>query len=202
MEDEENNGELFSEAHSEGQSRDWEMVEENRNNNSNQEEEEDANLSVFPPSHHEGLHSEGQSTLSPPLSPPPLNVNGQRPSHHRYRESLDSWLRIARDVVMKRLKLGIEIVSSKIFRVVSLARSGSANSLFVPVAGVTVAFVVSYWFLKWQRLRRQGSQEAKIDQLLNLVRHQDEKITMLLDHISRLNEILSTRRRISIFRSG
>lgn len=199
MEDEENNGELSSEAHSEGQSRDWEMVEQNHNSNGNQEDED---FSVFPPSHHEGLHSEGQSTVSPPLSPPSLNVSGQRPSHHHYRESLDSRLRIARDVVMKRLNLGIEIVSSKILRVVSLARSGRANSLFVPVAGVTVAFVVSYWFLKWQRLRRQGSQETKIDQLLNLVRHQDEKITMLLDHISRLNEILSTRRRISIFRSG
>lgn len=185
MEDDEmHEGEVSSEAHSEAQSRDWEVVEDD-----NQED-----FSVFPPSHHEGLHNQGHGSSLP--SPPPLDVNGERPS------SLDSRIRIARDVAMKRFNVGVEIISSRIFRVVSLARSGRANSLFAPVAGVTVVCVVSIWFLKWLRWRRQELQETKIDQLLNLVRHQDEKITMLLDHVSRLNEILSTRRRISIFRSA
>ncbi|KAL5722961.1 hypothetical protein ACHQM5_006415 [Ranunculus cassubicifolius] len=98
-----------------------------------------------------------------------------------------------------RLKLGFEIVSSKISYILSLVRARGGIRSFGSVASVTVAMVVSLWYLRWRKVR---GGEDKIDRLMVLVRCQDEKISQLLHQISYLNDLLSARRSIPVLKSG
>ncbi|PIA62860.1 hypothetical protein AQUCO_00200703v1 [Aquilegia coerulea] len=195
------------------QTREWEMVEHRRNED--EDEDDDFDFSIFPPSNHEGLHipshhqqqqqhhvadvEQYSSPLPEPQPQPQSNVNQEQP--------LDSLID-AKKMLMKNLRLGVEVISSNIFRVVSLchyyARRRMRNwssSVYVGGFSFTMALLMSFWFFKWQRWRRRESREEKIDQLFQLVRHQDEKMNQLLDQISYLNELLAHRRRISILRS-
>ncbi|KAF5187404.1 hypothetical protein FRX31_023006 [Thalictrum thalictroides] len=204
------------------QTREWEMVEHRRN-----EDDDDYDFSVFPPSNHEGLHipSHHQQQeqeqlhqvavveqyspplLEPPPPPPQTNVNFVIPTH---REPLLDSIIDAKEMLIKNLRSGVQVISSNIFRLVSLGRYYYAiarrrrpnwsSSVYLGGFSFTLALLMSFWFFKWKRWRRQ-SREEKIDQLFQLVRHQDEKINQLLDQISYLNKLLAGRRRIPILNS-
>ncbi|KAF9625772.1 hypothetical protein IFM89_026912 [Coptis chinensis] len=176
-------------AHQSATTREWEMVEND----------------VFPPSNHEGLHipRDTDQTYNHHVHVDvDVDVVVEQEQHGPpapQTEPLD--LR-----VMRKLRLGYEVIWSKILRLVYLARyyyyaRTRVNLSFLCMGGgFTVAWVLGLWYFRWQRWRRQ-SRDDKIEHLIILLGKQDEKISQLVDQISQLNHLLSTRRRVPILRS-
>ncbi|KAL5722962.1 hypothetical protein ACHQM5_006415 [Ranunculus cassubicifolius] len=183
------------------QSREWEMINGsntiNIKNNTNLEDEED--FSVFPPSHHENLHLHPHQQHHQENRLTEIKLFDVDEDAQSQQGPFISRLGVTKDVVKMRLKLGFEIVSSKISYILSLVRARGGIRSFGSVASVTVAMVVSLWYLRWRKVR---GGEDKIDRLMVLVRCQDEKISQLLHQISYLNDLLSARRSIPVLKSG
>ncbi|KAL5055202.1 hypothetical protein RYX36_035884 [Vicia faba] len=100
----------------------------------------------------------------------------------------------------KLLKLRFEAMRVKIVRVASKVRNCSmcAGAFWSFTCVVGAAAVVLVWWIYFGIQRRR----RKVDGLNDLLRQKDEKISQLLLHIAHLNEALSSRRRVHVFRIG
>ncbi|KAK9119114.1 hypothetical protein Scep_017207 [Stephania cephalantha] len=181
-------------------------------------------FSVFPPSNHEGLHisppqhhqqlhalhnSYGDITDD-------VDVNGEdaikdeheedpdvpkrvssSPCEVGSRRALDSLLNsgflVLRDALMRKLRLGFWVLRPKLFWVASLVRSRIGVNW-----GVAALCWSSLWHVWWWWRWRQRLKRERRDSLILLLQGQNEKICQLSEQITRLNELLLSRRRILI----
>ncbi|KAI5387377.1 uncharacterized protein LOC127106080 [Lathyrus oleraceus] len=100
----------------------------------------------------------------------------------------------------KLLKLRFEAMRVKIVRVASKVRNcatcAGAFWSVTCVAGAAAAAAVLVWLVYFGIQRRR----RKVDGLNDLLRQKDEKISQLLLHIAHLDESLSSRRRVHVYR--
>ncbi|KAI3516507.1 hypothetical protein L1887_15425 [Cichorium endivia] len=94
------------------------------------------------------------------------------------------------------LKASFSILSSWVLRIAY----GIHNRIgFWSIASVAAFATVIAYGRQWQRRRVLAAKENK-DQLALLINQKDEKIKQLLLQIDRMNEALSARRRVPVFR--
>ncbi|KAL4574267.1 hypothetical protein LXL04_021095 [Taraxacum kok-saghyz] len=161
--------------------------------------------SGFAPNNHEGLHEftqppQGASlpeplleTPSPPSSYSPSSSSSSRPS---FTEIVDDELPQSPKVRSTPLKANFRLLSSWVMRI----SYGIRNRIgFWSIASVVAFAAVIAYGRHWQR-RRMLAAKANKDQLMLLINQKDEKIKQLLLQIDRMNEALSGRRTVPVFR--
>ncbi|EOY01827.1 hypothetical protein QUC31_013587 [Theobroma cacao] len=157
-------------------------------------------LSVFPPSHHEGLDITSEAED---------DEEGEE-VHVRDEEVnsavLESWSSTGDEGNSRPLRKanGIgEILTSGIVKVAARVRCfvafGWGVWSFGAVGGVVAAVLMSLVYAKVRRWRTRVKGEKK-DQLEFLIQEKDQKINQLLVQIAHMNELLSARRRVPVLR--
>ncbi|KDP41245.1 hypothetical protein JCGZ_15652 [Jatropha curcas] len=163
-------------------------------------------LSVFPPSYHEGLQ------ISPPQPPPlpPSPPDSQPPiqpssvvvcsaeGEEVFSPSPDSKAKVGNEIG-KCLRWRFEILRSGIVWIASRARGGSGFWSLASVSAVFATAVLLY--LKLQKWRQWVREESE-NRLIHLIKEKDQKISQLLLQIAQMNEMLSARRKVPVVRVG
>ncbi|KAL8258333.1 hypothetical protein R6Q59_030374 [Mikania micrantha] len=98
------------------------------------------------------------------------------------------------DVTDTRLNASLGILGSWVLRIGYGMRSRIG---FWSIASVGAFVALAAYARRWQRWRRL---KDDTDKLMNLLNQKDEKIKQLLFQIDRMNETLSARRRVPVFR--
>ncbi|GLU17019.1 hypothetical protein SLE2022_334180 [Rubroshorea leprosula] len=152
-------------------------------------------LSVFPPNHHEGLQIPSQDVHVPifnqeeptPLVPSPEEEADRKPG------KVDNG-------IGKVLSYGISRAVARI-RYYVVSRGWGCLLTFRSVAGVVAAILLSLAYVKVRRWRGTAREERQ-HKLFLLIKEKDQKINQLLLQISQLNQLLYSRRRVPVFRTG
>ncbi|XP_019451546.1 PREDICTED: uncharacterized protein LOC109353656 [Lupinus angustifolius] len=158
-------------------------------------------FSVFPPNNHENLqifshhHSIPESTSSPSSS---SSFSSFSPSDSDSLSPFNSQLRRGADFVAW-MSLGIHILRSKLYAIVSSFRNCDSERRVVSSIGVPAGVVVMlcwimmrfwWWVRKWRKKRNFKRNEIR---LRNIIKEKDEIIAKLLHQIAQMNEILIAR---------
>ncbi|CAK7323051.1 unnamed protein product [Dovyalis caffra] len=171
------------------QSREWEMVAFGDNKNHIQ-----VDLSIFPPSNHEGLQipqppPESQTTPGQPSSSAVCNVKAEEIA------GADSRPKAVRNGIGKLLRSGGFWIASRV-RYYVMYRVG-----FCSFASLTVLVAAVLLFSRLQR-RRKWLREQRKDRLIHLINEKDQTIGQLLLQIAQLKEMLLGRRKVAVIRVG
>ncbi|KAF2325422.1 hypothetical protein GH714_028550 [Hevea brasiliensis] len=161
-------------------------------------------LSIFPPSYHEGLQLPQPSPTPPPDSPTLSRASSVAVCSTEAGEGLslpsDSISKpSAGNEIGKRLRLRFEILRSGIFRIASRARGRGGFWSFASVSVVVATAVLLY--SRVQRWRQWIRKESE-NRLIHLIKEKDQKISQLLVQIAQMNEMISVRKKIPVTRVG
>ncbi|XP_022775774.1 uncharacterized protein LOC111317602 [Durio zibethinus] len=161
-------------------------------------------LSVFPPSRHEGLRitSDDDDDDDEEEEEEEVHVHDES----EVNSSVGSWSSTGDEANSRPLKKTNEIgkiLTNWIVKVGARVRCHMAFGWgFWPVGAVTGAVAAVLLSLMYAKVRkwRARIKEDKKDRLIFLIQEKDQKINQLLVQIAQMNELLSARRRVPVFR--
>ncbi|KAF3431510.1 hypothetical protein FNV43_RR26241 [Rhamnella rubrinervis] len=176
---------------------------------------------VFPPTHHEGLQLPHPTTTlqAPPDAHQPVDTISQSSSSSSAMssdgddEARDSqpWLAsglVGANEIWRRLRLGFGVMSAGALRMASKfcdykLRAGAYWAV-ASMTGVVTAVLVSLYVRVLLRRWRPRAVDHLHDKerMVLLVREKDEKISQLLLRVARMNESLTSPRRVPVLRIG
>ncbi|KAI3914746.1 hypothetical protein MKW98_001982 [Papaver atlanticum] len=162
---------------------------------------------IFPPSKHENLHisSFEQQHRQQQIQLRDYEVVSNDDEQEEKGPSSPSLQQSnSKEVLMKKLELGVYVLWSKFIRIGSWVRRRRTfgGSFFkTATGGFAAGFLVALLYMSWLRRRRRRAQLEKKDRLIFLVEQADEKLSQLLDQIVLMNQFLSSPNKVPVSRS-